>query len=76
MNAEKGADKIGVSMEAIVFSLIMALIHMVLESLNLYIEAKTWNNGLRDYMIACHNAKQGWIAQSTSFDASVETDTN
>ena len=31
------------------------------------IEAKTWKVPLRGYMVACHNAKQGWIAQSTDF---------
>ena len=61
------ANKIGINPVAIEISLIMALIHVILEGINLIIEAKTWKVPLRGYMIACHNAKQGWIAQSTAF---------
>jgi len=45
----------------------MAVTHVFLELINLYLESTTWKCGFRDYMIACHNAKQGWIAQSASF---------
>jgi len=54
----------------------MAVTHVLLELLNLYLESTTWKSGFRDYMIACHNAKQGWIAQSTSFNANEEMDMN
>ena len=60
-------NTIGVNMEAIEVSVIMAIIHVLLEFMNLYIEARTWKTNFRDYMIACHNAKQGWIAQRTAF---------
>jgi hypothetical protein len=49
-------------MKAIEVSVAMAAVHVFLEVLNLYIEARTWKTHFRDYMIACHNAKQGWIA--------------
>lgn len=51
----------------------MALIHVFLETLNLVFEARTWKTHFRDYIIACHNAKQGWIAQSMAI---TETDEN
>ena len=65
-------DEIGVSPEAIEVSVAMAFTHIVLEVLNLYIESVTWRTKIRDYVIACHNAKQGWIAQRTSFIATDE----
>lgn len=64
------ADTIGVNPQAIEVSVAMACIHVFLEFANLYIEARTWKTNFRDYMIACHNAKQGWIAQRTAFIAS------
>ena len=67
MGRDKDEDSLGVSIGAIEFSLSMAVTHVFLELINLYLESTTWNCGFRDYMIACHNAKQGWIAQSTSF---------
>ena len=65
-------DEIGVNPLAIEVSVLMAVIHVVLEIINLYIESVTWRTSLRDYIIACHNAKQGWIAQKTRFIATDE----
>lgn len=63
-------NTIGVNMEAIEVSVAMAVLHVFLEVVNLHIEARTWKTHFRDYMVACHNAKQGWIAQRTDFIAS------
>lgn len=68
----ESANDINVSVEAIEVSIAMAIIHVFLEFLNLYIESQTWRTSFRDYMIACHNAKQGWIAQRTKFIATDE----
>lgn len=47
--------------KTIVWSLISALIHLILEWLNLWIESKVYQCNITEYMVACYNAKQGWI---------------
>lgn len=63
LHRDKDGARFGVDPVAIEISLVTASVHVILEFMNLYLESKTWDTGYRDYMVACYNAKQGWIAQ-------------
>lgn len=63
LHRDKDGQTLGVDPFAIEVSLCTAIIHVFLEIMNLYFESQTWKTMARDYMVACYNAKQGWIAQ-------------
>ena len=52
---------------AVVISLICAIVHLILEMVNIYVEAETSNSFLANYLVACYNARQGWVPQQTDF---------
>ena len=45
----------------------MAVIHLVFEGFNLRLESKISRTTLMDYMVACYNARQGWIPKRDDF---------
>ena len=51
-------------MQAVVVSLICAVIHFILEMLSMYIDARTSDSFFTDYLVACYNARQGWLPQA------------
>ena len=56
-------------------SLVTASVHLVLENLNLYLEAKTTNTTFFHYSVASCNARQGWIPkQEDLLDKLIEED--
>ena len=63
MHRDKESQEFGLSIAAIEVSLCTAIVHVLLELMNLYFESRTLKTMFRDYMVACYNAKQGWIAQ-------------
>ena len=44
-----------------------ALIHVILETINLHLESKTSHTGFQDYMVACYSARLGWLPQEKDF---------
>ena len=64
---DKDIFVLGVEPEAIWLSILTAIVHIILELINLYIEARTWETQLLDYVVASYNAKQGWIPQQAEF---------
>lgn len=63
------SEKIGVTPYAIEVSLVSAVIHVIFEVINLKLEARTSETTFKDYMVACYNARQGWIPQQSAFSA-------
>ena len=45
----------------------MAIMHLVFEMINLFLESRTARTTFSDYMVACYNARQGWIPQKDDF---------
>jgi len=58
---DKDIFVLGVEPQAIYNSIYTAIIHIVFELINLYLEASTWDTQILDYVVASYNAKQGWI---------------
>ena len=52
---------VSVDTEVILFSLGMAIIHVIFEGINLYLESNTAGTNFSEYMVACYSARQGWI---------------
>lgn len=73
LHLDKDPEALGINPVAIWISICTALIHVILEIINLYMESKTQHTNLKDYVVACYNAKQGWIAQQTSLISSMGT---
>lgn len=42
-------------------SIIFAIIHILIEAVSMYIEARTSGSLLRGYVIACFNGRQNWL---------------
>ena len=45
----------------IIFSMLTAALHFIIELLLLYLEAKAIQTSLVKYIVVCYNARQGWI---------------
>lgn len=56
-NFEEETKYFGVTKDAIMLSLVFAIVHIILEVINLYLESKTCQTSFFDYMIACYNAR-------------------
>lgn len=67
MKRKNAANNFGVSIKAIEVSLTTAFIHVIFELINLYLESSTSQTSFADYMVACYNARQGWIPQQEDF---------
>lgn len=65
MHLVEDIEHLGIDPLAIWISLLFAAIHVILEYMNLYFESKTWKISVGDFMIACYNAKQGWVPHQT-----------
>lgn len=46
---------------AILSSLIFAIIHVLIEMVAMYVESKTSGNTLLQYLVACYNGLQNWL---------------
>jgi len=57
----------GISSESLLTSLGCALVHLILEVLNLVVEAKTSDTNLAGYVVASYNARQAWVPQQHDF---------
>ena len=59
-----GVDsKFNVNTKTILFSISMALIHMTLEVIKIRFESWASSESFYNYMVACYNARLGWIPQ-------------
>ena len=67
MGEDAGGEAMDVDEFSIVASLMCACLHVILELSNLYLESKTSQSSFRDYMVACYNARQGWLPQEGDF---------
>lgn len=56
-----GQNKLGVSMGAIVASLVSAVLHAFFELIFVYLEAVSCKTTVIHYFIVCFNARFGWI---------------
>lgn len=57
LHREHQEISLGVDEDAVIISLISAIIHVIFEFVNLYLEALTSDTPVRDYLIACYNAR-------------------
>lgn len=64
-----GEDKLGVSVDAIVASLICAVLHAFFELIFVKLEAYACQTSITHYMIICFNARFGWIPFSNYFSS-------
>ena len=67
LGEDAGGEAMDVDEFSIVASLMCACLHVILELSNLYLESKTSQSSFRDYMVACYNARQGWLPQEGDF---------
>lgn len=58
---ENGMDDFGVSLTAIAVSILLAIIHAILECLFLYMEAQASKTSFVNYCIICFNGRFGWV---------------
>jgi len=59
--SDKGMDEFGVSVTAILISIILATIHALLECVFLYMEAQASKTSFTNYCIVCFNGRFGWV---------------
>ena len=55
----------GVSNTQIMISILMGVFHVVLELINLTIEAKTSETPFKSYVITCYNSRENWFPRQT-----------
>ena len=63
----KQDKNLDIGLYAVLFSLICAFVHLFLEIVNIYFEAETSDSFFVDYLVACYNARQGWVPQQKDF---------
>ena len=73
-SADARIEELGVSVNAIAFSLFLAFLHTVLEFFYLYIEAQAAKTSFINYCIVCFNGRFNWIPYN-DYLASVEVET-
>ena len=54
-------EEIGIGLKQILFSLFCAIVHLVLEVIKIVIEAKASDSFVIAYLVACYNARMGWL---------------
>lgn len=60
-NGGANDDKLGVQPESIVVSLVMSIVHLLLEGLYLKVEADASKTGFLNYCIECFNGRFNWV---------------
>jgi hypothetical protein len=63
-------EKTGININGIIFSLLAALAHTVIEIIYLNVEAKACKTTLTQYAIVCFNGRFGWVPYANSFTSS------
>jgi hypothetical protein len=51
----------------------MAVIHLILEMVKLYLEAAASKEKLLNYIVACYSARQGWIPEKDKISSKYKT---
>ena len=51
---------------SIIISLICAILHLILEVIDLYLKSRTSETSFQNYMAACYSARLGWIPQESA----------
>lgn len=67
LQAQGDKFSINVSPNTVVFSLITAIFHVILEFFKIYLESTTSETKLLRYLVACYSARQGWVPLENKF---------
>ena len=59
--------KLGVSVEAVEFSVTCAIVHVIFEIINLSVEAKTSETPFLQYVVTCYNSREKWMPRQGKF---------
>ena len=60
----------------VVFSVICAIIHVIFELMNLFVEARTSETLFIEYVVTCYNSREKWMPRQASFQKQIETSTD
>lgn len=52
----------------------MATVHLILETIKLYLGSKASKTSLQDYMVVNYSARQGWIPQRDVFFDKIDSE--
>lgn len=54
-------DKFGVSVQGILISLFLSIVHLIFEGIFLLMESQVTKTSLLNYSIVCFNGRFGWV---------------
>ena len=65
-NEDTGAA-LGVSVDAVEFSVLCATVHVIFEIINLSVEAKASETPFLQYVVTCYNSREKWMPRQGKF---------